>query len=106
MNKPNPEQNLFGRPKERKSAARICLMAERPDEFTDGINLLFNDASVEFRELRWATESLDFTNAQLPPPRPATAPLSIVTTSTSLSATTDASPSKPQRRHRHPHFQY
>jgi len=102
----NSDYIYFGRRMNGNSPAAFVLMAERPDEFTDGINLLFNDASVEFRELRWATESLDFTNAQLPPPRPATAPLSIVTTSTSLSATTDASPSKPQRRHRHPHFQY
>jgi hypothetical protein len=85
----NSDYIYFGRRMNGNSPAAFVLMAERPDEFADGINLLFNDGSVEFRELRWATESLNFTNAQLPPPRPAAAPLSAAATTSTISSTSD-----------------
>jgi hypothetical protein len=100
----NSDYLYFGNRMRWAERASFVLLAEKPDEFTDGINLLFNDGSVEFRELRWAIESLNFTDAQLPPPRPATALLSIALASTSTTA--DPSPTKPHRRHRHHAFSF
>jgi hypothetical protein len=93
-----------GRRMNGNSPAAFVLLAERPGEFTDGVNLLFNDATVEFRELRWADETLKFTEAQLPPPRPAIAPLSATATSTRSSTSTAPNPSSPHRHHRIDHL--
>lgn len=38
--------------------SEVVLAYENPAEMKDGINILFNDGRVEFREMRWAVETL------------------------------------------------
>ena len=64
------------------------------------------DATVEFRELRWARETLNFTDAQLPPPRPIVPPFGAASTRSTLSSTTASTPSKPHPRHLHQTFAF
>jgi prepilin-type processing-associated H-X9-DG protein len=40
------------------SSAENVLVYENPAAMDHGINILFSDGSVEFREMRWAIETL------------------------------------------------
>lgn len=38
--------------------AEIAIAYENPSEMSDGINILFADGTVEFREMRWAIDAI------------------------------------------------
>ena len=86
--------------------APMVLLSENPDQFTNGINLVFADGSIPFRESPWAIETIRRSVAQFPNTELRVAPPGTSATTLTSLPIADPTPSKPHRRHLHHPFAF